>query len=349
LQGWALLLAQPFLYLPDTLTHAINLMTEKEILASRIEELTGWKLNIARLKIVTDTSDWMRINRGDVLRVGGQDYVIKGNMREPRFGIDDQPKLWVFSAISLADGSEKIIKTVYDEEFYAHIGFLKIRCYRSQDKESAVMESCRNDARFMQGITAYDDENNNVRIIDYIRGKTFFHYLPDIKKKHEEYFHEDLGDILHNLKNAIEGIRYLHKNGLCHGDIRNDHIIIEQGSRLYRWIDFDLNQDVNDFDLWSLGNILSYAVAKGILTFTHVLKSPDFSNHIKQSLTAEDCSAFYEYRIMNLKKVYPYIPPKLSKLLNHFTIKPIAYYTGIDEFISDYEEMLDSEFPVIGS
>ena len=320
-------------------------MSEELNLIDKIKEKTGWIIKPFRFKIVTDTTEWMNINRGDVIRLEGRDFVVRGNMNEPRFGIDDQPKYWVFSAIDLETSEEKIIKTVFNEDFMVHIGFFRIRCYRSQDKESKVLDLIRNDMRFMQGRTIYDEKGNNVRIIDYIRGKNFFRYIPQIEKSHYEYYHEDLPIIFRRLRDSFEAIRFLHKNGLNHGDIRNDHILIDSETGVFRWIDFDLNQDVSDFDLWSLGNILSYATAKGIKTFEAVTKSPEFSNDIKNSLNHDDASAFYEYRIMNHAKIYPYIGPKLQKLLMHFTIKPVSYYSSIDEFMDEFDDMLESEFP----
>jgi hypothetical protein len=146
------------------------------------------------------------------------------------------------------------------------------------------------------------------------------------------------------LKDSIESIQLLHEKGTCHGDIRNDHIILEAGTGLYRWIDFDLTQDVSDFDIWSIGNILAYAVAKGICSFHQVLKDESVSAEVRDSLKPEDGSAFYEYRIMNLKKLYPYIPLRLNDLLLHFTIKPKDFFNRIAQFVEAYNEMLDTEF-----
>ena len=323
-------------------------MSEKERLADRIKELTGWDINLARMKIVTDTSDWMNITRGDVMQIGpeNREFVIRGNMREPRFGIDDQPKYWVFHAVDLISGDEKIIKTVFHEEFYAHIGIFRIRCYRDPVKEADVINLVRGDDRFMQGQAYLDTAGNNVRVIDYIRGKSMFHYIPNIEKSHEAYFHEDLSFILRKLLISIEAIMYLHENRFCHGDIRNDHIIIDVSDGKYKWIDFDLKQDVTDFDLWSIGNIISYAAAKGLITLKQVAKSGNFSDAIIDSLSNDDGSAFYNYRIMNLKKLFPYVPDKLSNILLHFTINPIAYYNSFQQFYEDYCEMLDKEFPI---
>jgi hypothetical protein len=44
-----------------------------------------------------------------VLRRAGNDYLVAGNAREGRFGIDEQPKFWVKSAIELKTGVRKCI------------------------------------------------------------------------------------------------------------------------------------------------------------------------------------------------------------------------------------------------
>ncbi len=319
-------------------------MNERDIINALVRQNTNQGYISQRFSVVSDTSDWMRIARGDVIKLGSDYYLIKGNMRESRFGIDEQPKLWVFSAIDLRDGSEKIIKTVFKEEFYAHIGFLRIRCYRDVDKESAVMELGKGDFRFMQGKTYFDEKGNNVRVINYIQGVSFFNLIPSINKQHRDYFEADLPNILLKLKSSIEAIGLLHKNGLCHGDIRNDHLYRESATGNYIWIDFDLKQDVSDFDLWSLGNIISYAVGKGIITFDSILKSKQVGDDIKNSLASTDSSAFYNYRIMNLQKIFPYLPENLSNMLRNFTVKPPVFYRDINEFIDGYYQMLARDF-----
>lgn len=321
-------------------------MSEKEELVARIKELTGWDVNPQRFKIVTDTSQWMDIIRGDIIRIGGKDFLVKGNMCETRFGIDDQPKYWVFNTKEMASGEEIILKMVFHEEFTAHIGILKIRCYRSPEKEGDVLTLARGDSRFMQGFTYYDDMNNSVRAIDFIKGMTMFNYIYTINKPHELFFYEDLPEILRKLYDLFLAIQLLHENKLCHGDIRNDHIIIERSTGEYKWIDFDLKQDVSDFDTWSMGNIISYIVGKGIKTFGQIMKGNDFSDEIKNSLVPSDSSAFHNYRVMNIAKLYPYIPPKLSKILMHFTINPKEYYSGLEEFCDQYWDMLETEFPL---
>ena len=320
-------------------------MTEKEELTQKIYSLTGWEVKPNRFKIITDTTQWMNIIRGDIIRIEGKDFLIKGNLCETRFGIDEQPKYWVFNTIEMDSGVDKILKMVFHEEFVAHIGILKIKCYRSPEKEAEVLELVRGDSRFMQGEVYHDDMNNTIRAIDFIKGNSIFNEIYMINKQHEKYFHEDFPRILRKLLSSFHAIQLLHKNRLCHGDIRNDHIFIERMTGDYKWIDFDLKQDVSDFDMWSMGNIISYTAGKGIRTFSQILKGKDFSDEVKNSLVASDSSAFHNYRIMNLIKLYPYIPPKLSDMLQHFTFNPKAFYSGIDEFCDVYWDMLETEFP----
>jgi len=315
-----------------------------EELAVHIRKLTGWQW-VRNPQIVTDTTDWMRINRGDVIRLGDEDFIVKGTLREPRFGIDDQPKPWVINTIKMDTGEKKIVKTVFYEDFNVLIGLFKIHCFRSPGKEADVLKLTHGDDRFMQGYTVEDKAHNKVRILDFVNGTSFFNFIPEIQKNHETYYYEDLGTYLWKLLDSLEAIKLLHHYDFCHGDIRNDHIIIDSTSGKCRWIDFDLSQNVTDFDIWSFGNIICYAVAKGILTFKSVLKSTIFSDEIKSTLSSDDASAFYEYRIMNVKKVYPYISDKLSKILNHFTLRPKLYYTNINELHEDFVEMLETEFP----
>jgi serine/threonine protein kinase len=321
-------------------------MNNKEI-ADRITELTGW-LSASKFKLHSDTTDWMRIMRGDVLYLDGRYFVIKGNRYETRFGIGEQPKYWVFGAIELETGDHKIIKTVFHEEFNVRIGVFKIRCYRSPEKEARVLDLTLGDKRFMQGYTVEDEKKNLIRIIEYIRGETLLANIHETPKSHEQYFYEDLPGILHKLTESMQAIYLLHSNHICHGDIRNDHIIIERGTGIYRWIDFDLNQHVSDFDVWSIGNIINYAAAKGIVSFSGVMKSPEFSEATKQSLHPDDGGAFYEYRVMNLKKLYPYIPDSLNEILLHFTVKPRVYYTSMTQLIREYRDMLKADFPLQG-
>lgn len=319
-------------------------MDKLEEIKRRVEELTGRPF-AERPIIITDTSDFMRIQPGHIVRIADRDFFIEGNKYEGRFGIGDQPKYWVFAATDLVSGEKKVLKTVFHENFQVRIGLLKIRCNRSPEKEARVLELVKGDCRFMQGYTALDSQGNHVRIINLIKGPSIFSYIYDIDKTHEEYFHEDLSSILWNLSDCIEAIRFLHENATCHGDIRNDHIIIDLETGIYRWIDFDLDQNVLDFDVWGIGNIINYATGKGIKTFHSILKNNEFSDKIKLSLNAEDASAFYEYRLINMGKLYPYIPKRLNDILMCFSVSRRRTYESMGQVLDDFREMLEVHFP----
>ncbi len=302
------------------------------------EKIETWTEKIIRgpIEVVQDTTEFMDIYHGQVLRLEDQDFFVLGDLREARFGLDE-PKYWVKKCIDLKNGQTKIIKLVFNEEFIARIGPLRIRCYRDPQKESAVLDNIDGDQRFMQGYTLYDPKDNPVRIIDFIKGLSLYHHIFDLKMDHEEYFHTVFPKIFKKLLTCLEAIKELHNQGLCHGDIRNDHILIEAKTGLYRWIDFDLTQHYSDFDIWSLGNVLSFCTGKGLKTFHGVKKSGEFSDKIINSLTNEDASAFYNYRIINLKKLFPYIPHTLSHILLHFNVNTTLFYEQMDDLIADYK------------
>ncbi len=322
-------------------------MSELEDLRERIRDVTNWQ-SVDRTRIITDTSDFTRIQRGDVVRISGRDFVIEGNRYETRFGISDQPKYWVFGAIDLATGDKKILKTVFHEEFDVHIGPLRVHCFRSPKKEARVLNLVRGDLRFMQGCTLLDEKDNHVRVVDFINGPSIFQSVYDTGMDHETYYHEKLPGILRKLTPCLEAIQFLHHNGECHGDIRNDHIICDRLTGEYRWIDFDLNQHVSDFDVWSAGNILAYVAGMGISSHHQIMKSDRFSDRVKRSLTADDSSAFYAYRIINLRKLFPYISERLNDILKHFATRPHRVYCSMDGLLKDYRDMLAADFPDSG-
>lgn len=316
----------------------MSIETEQERLKHRIKELVNWEPP-GVVSVITDTTGFMDINRGNVLRLNGADYLILGDAHESRFGLEDQPKFWVKRAVDLSDGSDKILKLVFHEEFISHIGPLSIRCYRDPEKEAKALDSVRGDHRFMQGFSILDDVGNIIRVIDFIKGKSLYEFIMGLDIPHEEYFFTRAAGILCNILDCFYAIKTLHKNNLCHGDIRNDHIIIERDTGAYRWIDFDLTQDYSDFDIWSLGNIINFVIGKGIRTF-HELNYPKNIPSVKTSPSPDDASAFYKYRIMNLKKLFPYIPDKLNNILLHFTVNTEQFYKSADEFITDMEDAI---------
>jgi hypothetical protein len=313
---------------------------ERVWLSDRIARVSSVAVS-DKLEIVTDTTEFMSIHRGQVLKLDGRYFLVTGNIYESRFGLSDEPKYWVKKAVNLETGGQQIIKMVYFEEFQVRIGPLRIRCYRKPHKESQVLDLVRGNPCFMQGSALFDEHGNEVRVIDYIKGKSIYHLVLNSASSHEEYFHTAFPGILRNLNGCFEAIRLLHDNGLCHGDIRNDHILVDQETGRYRWIDFDLTQDFSDFDVWSLGNVLQFCVGMGMRTFHDVIQSEAFPDAVKSRLTSDDAAAFYQHRIMNLQKLFPYIPDRLNDILLHFTINTTRFYESVTQIIIDVGEVLE--------
>ena len=141
----------------------------------------------------------------------------------------------------------------------------------------------------------------------------------------------------------------LHDNDLYHGDIRNDHILIEEETGEWRWIDFDLCQDVmfdpymsfKAFDVWSLGNVLQFAVGMGFSTFHSIRRRERFPAGVISALQPADASAFHSHRLMNLKKIYPYISGRLNSVLMHFAMGTEDYYWLMTELMTDLCEAVE--------
>lgn len=75
-----------------------------------------------RFKIITDTSDFFRVEYNDVVVLGGVPYWVHRCEKEGRFGIDDEPKYWVRRAVELTTGATKILKLVFHEQFETMVG-----------------------------------------------------------------------------------------------------------------------------------------------------------------------------------------------------------------------------------
>lgn len=274
----------------------------------------------------------MSIERGHIVDLQGDLFLIRGNEHEGRFGIDDQPKFWVKHAVDLRSGRLHILKLVCQEEFKIHVGPREVRCSRSAPKEARVLELVSGDGRFMQGRLASDARGNLVRIIDFVSGIDLLSYLQSMSMSHQEYFQSRFPGILARIVHSLEGIQRLHDAGLCHGDIRNDHLLVERQTGCYKWIDFDLNQDGPFFDVWSAGNILHCVVGKGFVTFHDAIhQQPELAAR----LWREDASVFFPNRVMNLRKVYPYVPEALNQVLCRFSGGSATNYDRISQVTMD--------------
>jgi hypothetical protein len=103
-------------------TTTITTKAVREIIA----ELAGADRVPEKFNVVTDTSDFFRLEYNDVLAIAGSLYWIKRYEKEGRFGLDDEPKYWVRRAIDLADGATKILKLVFHEQYETKVGGVTI-------------------------------------------------------------------------------------------------------------------------------------------------------------------------------------------------------------------------------
>jgi hypothetical protein len=296
-------------------------------------------------RLFTDTTDFMAIEYGDQILVDGERYTVTGVERERRFGIED-PKHWVKRVVHSQTGERKIIKLSYFETFEAALGEVKIRCFRNPQKEADILNTVSHHPSFMHGYSFSDPKGNNIRVLDIVRGANFLLYLNSLRMSHELYFHKALPAILSKLVTAFEAIRFLHENGFRHGDIRNDHLIVEQQSGEYVWIDFDYDYESREnpfgLDLFGLGNILCYAIGKGFHNLYMIQNDIYTYGDLFERVTPEDMSILHKTRFMNLKKLYPYIPGMLNNILMHFSMNTTIYYELIDEMLEDLKGYLKS-------
>lgn len=297
-------------------------------------------------RLVTDTSDYFSITSGDTIEIEGRRFQVTGNEMERRFGVED-PKFWVKRVVDEQTGERRIAKLTFFETFYTTVGGARIRCFRDPEKEGRMLELVRGRSDFMQGEVFWDAEKNNIRVLDVVRGTNFYLAMePYMRMPHTAYFEQILPGILKKLLFAIRGIRFLHENGYRHGDIRNDHIIIERKTGNYVWIDFDYDYDApeNPFslDLFGIGNVLLYAVGKGFHDLYMLQHDTYRYGDFFREVTQEDLSLLDPNRFVNLRKLYPYIPRMLNDILLHFSKGTDIYYESVDEIIEDLEGFLRS-------
>lgn len=292
-----------------------------------------------KLNIVSDTTEFMNIKTDDVLELEGRYYLVRGEEVEGRFGLDGEPKYWVKRVIDLSDGSSKIIKLVFHESFLMQLGSLQIRCFRSPTKEARILDKTHRDMRFMQGFTVEDPSGNAVRIIDRIQGARYYDFIHNLDMDHETYFHQVFPSVFQHILGAFKAINDLHHMGELHGDIRNDHILIDRPTGMYTWIDFDYTYEWSEnffgVDLFGLGNILLFTVGKGFHTIPDLNACGPEGFRMKQCLTQADLSLFFKHRIINLQKLFPYIPDSLNLVLLHFGQEAEVFYEHSDELLAD--------------
>jgi serine/threonine protein kinase len=302
-----------------------------DLLLRRARELAGIELPSAP-RIVRDTSNYIAIDRGDVIELAGHPYLVLGHEREGRFGIDEQPKYWVKRAVSLRTGRGHVLKLVFHESFSTTVHGQHYLCERSARKEALVLEAVRDHPNFMQGMAVLDEGENLVRILDLIEGPSLLQHLGDLDLPHERYQEAALPELLAEILDCVAGIAWLHGFGLCHGDIRNDHLVFDCANGRLRWIDFDYTRPSLAFDVWSLGNVLNFVLAKGFVTFHDLRRTrPD----LLARLRAEDASVFFPHRVMNVDRIYPHLPACLTRMLRRFATGECARYERADQIRDD--------------
>lgn len=322
-------------------------MPDEAALKRRAEEALGQPLD--RVRRITDTTQFMELNRGDVLDLEDRQYLITGVAYEGRFGLDEEPKHWVKRALDLGDGSQKLVKLVFFEEFDLPIGSLRVRCFRSPRKEARILALVQGMPAFMQGITLYDDAKNEVRVLDRIPGQSMDRKLDAQRLDHATYFETRLHAVLTKFMGCLEAIAFLHAQGERHGDIRRDHIFEHSGDGSWIWIDFDYNFELAEspfgLDLFGLGNVLCYLTGRGIPTL------PELKRHRPEALgrlDTGDLSLVIPNRVFNLKKLYPYLPEGLNRVLMHFSASSPVFYERVEEIIADLRPVLD-QLPAPGA
>lgn len=298
-------------------------------------------------RVFTDTTNVFSIDYGDIILVEGKRYKVIGHERERRFGMED-PKFWVKKTVDLDTGEKKIIKLSFFESFELNLGGVKIDCFRNPEKEAQILKLVKNHPHFMKGEVYNDSKGNILRILEPVLGPNFFLYVASLDIDHETYFYTSLPDILKRLVKVFDAIRFLHSHGFKHGDIRNDHIIVEQETGNYVWIDFDYDfiTDENPFglDIIDLGNILLYAIGKGFHTHHMIRKEASLYGDLVSRINPGDFSIINRRRFVNLIKFYPYIPISLNNILMHFSMGAEIYYEFVQEIIDDLNRCLDSAF-----
>jgi hypothetical protein len=296
-----------------------------------------------RPKVYRDTSNFSSIDYSDIIAVDQRYFLVTGHTVEGRFGVDDQIKQWVPKTVDLETGNSHILKLVFHETFNLEVGGFAIRCYRSPEKEARVLEHTRGNPRFMQGYSVEDEAGNLVRILDVIRGRPLDKHIYRFKCNHEEYYHQHLPALMQEFLDCARGIAMLHANGFRHGDVRRDHILVEYGSNHQRWIDFDYDFHLIEhpfiLDLHELAGVLLFLAGKGDHHPRSVSEDPLLGQRVIDTLSTDDLSLLNRTRIVNLRKIYPYISKDLNKVLMHFSQKSTVWYDTVDELIGDIESI----------
>jgi hypothetical protein len=143
---------------------------------------------------------------------------------------------------------------------------------------------------------------------------------------------------------CARAIAFLHQGGFRHGDIRRDHIYVEYETGLFRWIDFDYDFYLPErpfaLDLLELGNLLMFLIARGDCRGRDFIDHHHIEEAVLSTISADDYSLLAKSRIVNLQKIFPYIPTELNQICMHFSQKATIWYDTADEFCLDLEKVV---------
>jgi hypothetical protein len=312
------------------------LSRDRDAICSLIAERVGLDQVPEKFKVITDTSDFFRVEYNDVVILGETPFWVKRYEKEGRFGLDDEPKFWVRRAIDLTDGSTRILKLVFHEEFETKVGGIVIKCFRSPKKEARILDLVAQHKNFMHGYWVMDTADNNVRVLEYIRGARYEQIITEMGSDHHDYFYNHFSEVLDTFVEMVMAIKFLHDHGEKHGDIRRDHILWDRELHVYRWIDFDYNymhgESMFSFDMQGLGNILIFLVGRGDVLVQDLYHD---QREIYDTLWGEDLNISYKNRVANLKKIFPYIPETLNQVLLHFSQGAQIFYETTEQMLDD--------------
>lgn len=289
-------------------------------------------------RVYVDTTDFTSIDYGDIITAEGRYFLITSYTKEGRFGVDEQIKPWVPKVVDLATMTNYIVKLEFKETFDIRLGQFTVTCYRSPQKEARILELVQGRPHFMQGETLIDAAGNLVRILEPVNGNRLDKVIHS-ERSHREYFFSELPKILEQFQHCLRGISFLHRNGFRHGDIRRDHIFVDRHTGLYYWIDFDYDFHLPEkpfaLDLLELGNLLLYLIGRGNYHPREILADPTMGQATLQKLTPTDFSLLAPNRVVNLQKLFPYIPDALNRILLHFSAGADVFYEEVDELDHD--------------
>ncbi len=188
----------------------------------------------------------------------------------------------------------------------------------------------------MHGHGNNDSAGNNVRILEFIHGRRFDDIIVKYGRSHKDYYYNYFPEVLNQYIELVEAIKFLHDNGEKHGDIRRDHILFDRELEVNRWIDFDYNylhgESKWSFDLQGLGNIIIFLTGRGDVLVPDLYRN---QRELFESLWGEDLNISNKNRVANLKKIYPYTPESLNRILLHFSYGAQIFDDSTDQMLDD--------------